>query len=556
MTLSCEDLQARLLALHRANLDLIKDISLDTLLKKIALVASEQVGAEYAALAVLDDAGELLDFVTIGMSETQIAKMPHQPKGLGILGALMDTDKPIRLRNLSDDPRSIGFPEQHPPMRSFLGVPILTANHQLGQIYLTNKIGANEFSEEDEQIIQMLAGYAAAAIQNARLYGNLHDRDIALTQRSEDLTLLNDVASVLVPTQGIDEIVNKTLALVMDYLNVEAGEIFLLDEKTKILSLRLHRGEAAEAFWTRSQFKLNEGFVGIAAAENKTFVSEKLDKDMRYLRPAVLEAGFRQFVCLPLTSGEKMIGVLSTAKRGDEPFDDRSIQLLNAVCNWAGLAIDNSRMHTDARRLAVLEERNRIGMDMHDGVIQTIFGVGLGLENVRHLIDEDPNKAKESVLVAIDGLNQSIRDLRTYILDLRPRQLGEENLLVGIRRLLTEYRVNTLAEAMLTGKESDFAHLEQDHALVFFHIAQEALANTAKHAKAKRVSINLWATQERMLMEIEDNGNGFDLDKMSMTIGHGLSNMHTRIRNAGGDVEIISAPDEGTTILTWLPREG
>ena len=272
MTLSCEDLQARLLALHRANLDLIKDISLDTLLKKIALVASEQVGAEYAALAVLDDAGELLDFVTIGMTKTQIAKMRHQPKGLGILGALMDTDKPIRLTNLSDDPRSIGFPEQHPPMRSFLGVPILTANHQLGQIYLTNKIGANEFSEEDEQIIQMLAGYAAAAIQNARLYGNLHDRDIALTQRSEDLALLNDIASVLVPTQGLDEIVNKTLALVMDYLNVEAGEIFLLDEKTQILQLRLHRGEAAEAFWTRSRVKLNEGFLGMAAAKNKTLV--------------------------------------------------------------------------------------------------------------------------------------------------------------------------------------------------------------------------------------------------------------------------------------------
>ena len=556
MTLSCEDLQARLLALHRANLDLIKNISLDALLKKIVLVASEQVAAQYAALAVLDDEGELVDFVTIGMTDTQIEKMPHQPKGLGILGALMDSDKPIRLTNMGDDPRSIGFPEHHPPMRSFLGVPILTANHQLGQIYLTNKIGEDAFSEEDEQIIQMLAGYAAAAIQNARLYGNLQDRDIALTQRSEDLTLLNDIAAVLVPTQGLDEIVHKTLALVMDYLNVEAGEIFLLDEESQTLRLVLHRGEAAEAFWTQSRFKVGEGVVGIVARENETLTSEDLSKDMRYVRAAVVEAGFRQLVCLPLTSGDKMIGVLGTAKRGDEPFDDRSIQLLNAVCNWAGLAIDNSRMHTDARRLAVLEERNRIGMDMHDGVIQTIFGVGLGLENVRHLIDEDPNKAKESVRVAINGLNQSIRDLRTYILDLRPRQLGEENLLVGIRRLLTEYRVNTLSEAMLTGKESDFATLEQDHALIFFHIAQESLANTAKHAKAKRVSVNLWATPERMLMEIEDNGKGFNLDKMSMTLGHGLSNMHTRIRKAGGEVEITSAPDEGTTVLAWLPRDG
>ena len=555
MTLSCEDLQARLLALHRANLDLIKDISLDTLLKRIANIAKEQVEAQYAALGVLDEEGSLIDFVSVGMTKKELAKMPNNPKGLGLLGALMDSDEPIRLTNLADDPRSVGFPEHHPTMRSFLGVPILTANHQLGQLYLTNKIGGEAFSEEDEQIIQMLAGYAAAAIQNARLYGNLRERDITLTQHSEDLALLNDIASALVPTQGLDEIVHKTLALVMNYLNVEAGEIFLLDEETQTLRLVLHRGEEAEAFWTRSRFKMKEGFVGIVAAENRTLVSEGLSKDMRYLRSAVVDAGFRQFACLPLTSGEKMIGVLGTAKRGDKPFDDRSIQLLTAVGNWAGLAIDNSRMHTDARRLAVLEERERIGMDMHDGVIQSVFGVGLGLENVRHLIDEDPNAAKEGVKVAIDGLNQAIRDLRTYILDLRPRQLGEENLLVGLRRLLTEYRVNTLSEAMLTGKESDFTHLGQNHALVLFHIAQEALANTAKHAQAKRVSINLWTTPKRVLMEIEDNGNGFDLDKMSMTLGHGLSNMHTRIRNVGGEVEITSAPNKGATILAWLPRD-
>ena len=129
--------------------------------------------------------------------------MPHKPKGLGILGALMGSDKPIRLPNMADDPRSIGFPKHHPPMRSFLGVPILAATRQLGQIYLTNKKGAESFSEEDEQIIQMLAGYAAAAIQNARLYDNLKERDIALTQRSEDLALLNDIAAALVPTLGL-----------------------------------------------------------------------------------------------------------------------------------------------------------------------------------------------------------------------------------------------------------------------------------------------------------------------------------------------------------------
>ncbi len=555
MKTTCEKLQSRLLALHRSNLGLIKDISLDTLLKRIVTVAKEQADAQYAALGVLDEAGNLIDFVSIGFSDKELARITQKPRGEGLLGALMDAKEPIRVPNLGADPRSVGFPKHHPAMRTFLGVPILAANHQLGQIYLTNKIGGGEFSAEDEQIIQMLAGYAAAAIQNARLYDNLKERDRVLTQHSEDLTLLNDIASVLVPAQGLDDIVHKTLALVMDYLNVEAGEIFLLDEESQTLRLILHRGESAEAFWTRSQFKVGEGFVGLVAERNEPIISEDLSQDMRYLRSAVVEAGFHQFVCLPLTSGDKMIGVLGTAKRGDEPFDERSIQLLTAVGNWAGLAIENSRMHTDARRLAVLEERERIGMDMHDGVIQSIFGVGLGLENVRHLIDEDPHAAKEGVKVAIDGLNQAIRDLRTYILDLRPRQLGEENLLAGIRRLVTEYRVNTLSEAMLTGKESEVENLSKNGGLIFFHICQEALANTAKHAKAKRVSVNLWTTPDRVLMEIKDNGKGFSLDKMSMTLGHGLSNMHTRIRKVGGEVEIDSAPGEGTTVLAWLPRE-
>jgi len=555
MTLSCEQLQARLLALHRANLELIKDISLETLLERIAQVASEQAEAEYAALAVLDDDGGMEEFVTVGMTEAQIKRMPHKPKGLGMLGALMDAQRPIRLDVLGNDPRSVGFPKHHPPMRSFLGVPILAATRQLGQIYLTNKKGAESFSEEDEQIIQMLAGYAAAAIQNARLYDNLKERDIALTQRSEDLALLNDIAAALVPTLGLDEIVNKTLALVMDYLHVEAGEIFLLDEETETLRLVLHRGEAAQAFWTRSRFQLGEGFVGRSASNNETLVGKALSQEMNDLRPAVVEAGFRQFICIPLTSGEKMIGVLGTAKRGDDPFDQRSVQLLTALGNWAGLAIENSRLHTDARRLAVLEERERIGMDMHDGVIQSIFGVGLLLENVRLLVDEDPKEAKEGIKTAINGLNQSIRNLRTYILDLRPRQLGEENLMVGLRRLLTEYRVNTLAEAMLTGKEKDVKFLNHQKAMIFFHVCQEALANTAKHARAKRVSVNVWTTPDRVLMEIQDNGTGFDLDKMRMTLGHGLSNMHTRIRNVGGEVEIISAPGEGTTVLAWMPRE-
>jgi GAF domain-containing protein len=186
MTLSCEQLQDRLLALHRANLELIKDVSLDTLLERIATVASEQADAQYAALVTFDDEGNVANFVSVGMDDALTKNITMQPKKTGLLNALKDTNDPIRLSSAAKNLNQVRFPERHPAVRSFLGVPILSTNRQLGQIYLTNKRKAETFSEEDEQIMQMLAGYAAAAIQNARLYGNLRERDIALTQRSED----------------------------------------------------------------------------------------------------------------------------------------------------------------------------------------------------------------------------------------------------------------------------------------------------------------------------------------------------------------------------------
>jgi signal transduction histidine kinase len=379
MLLTREQLQERLIALHKASLELVKDTALDHLLERIAKLACEQSDAKYAALGVLDDDGKLVKFITVGMTDDEIKRMAHPPVGRGLIGELMNTETPLRVPVIREHPRSSGFPNYHPNMTSFLGVPIRAANRQLGQIYLTDKIDASEFTADDEKIIQMLAAYAAAAIQNARLHENTH-------------------------------------------------------------------------------------------------------------------------------------------------------------------------------RLAVLEERERIGMDLHDGIIQSIYGVGLSLESALHSFEEDPKDAKTRVQHSIESLNQAIRDLRGYILDLRPRQMGSEGLMSGLNRLVTEFRANTLAKVQLMGSDNDIKDLPQAHSMVLFHIAQEALANIAKHAKAKQVEVSLWATDERVLMEIHDNGRGFEMEKMSVTIGHGLANMQTRARSVGGDVDISSVMSEGTTVLAWVPR--
>ena len=379
MLLTREQLQERLIALHEASLELVKDVSLDHLLERIAKVACEQADARYAALGVLDEDGKLVKFITVGMTDDEIKRIAHPPVGRGLIGELMNTDVPLRVPVIQDHPHSSGFPEYHPPMVSFLGVPIRALNHQLGQIYLTEKIGASTFTADDERIIQMLAAYAAAAIQNARLHENTH-------------------------------------------------------------------------------------------------------------------------------------------------------------------------------RLAVLEERDRIGMDLHDGIIQSIYGVGLSLENALHSFEEDPQDAKQRVQRSIESLNQAIRDLRAYILDLRPRQMGSEGLLSGLNRLITEFRANTLATVQLSGSDNELQELPQPRSMALFHICQEALANAAKHAKAKQVDISIWSTEERVLMEIHDNGRGFEMETMNATIGHGLANMQTRARSVGGDVDISSVVGEGTTVLAWVPR--
>jgi two-component system sensor histidine kinase DevS len=554
MLLTRQQLEERLIALHQASLQLVGDVSLETLLERIASVACDQVQARYAAIGVIGNDGKLSQFIPVGLTQNEIRRMPHPPEGHGLLGALMNTDQTIRIPEISADHRSFGFPRNHPRMNSFLGVPIRLGETQLGQIYLTEKLDHHEFTADDESIIQMLAAYAAVAINNARNYEELKQRDQALTRRNQDLALLNNIAGVLTASLKLDEILHKTLSLVMDYMVVESGEIFLLEEDKKTLRLVLHRGQAAEVFWTRNRFQYGEGMIGMVAKTGEAAVSHDLAHDMRYLRDAVVDAGFKQMACFPLTSSGNLVGVLSAVTRSSTPLNEHDIQVITAIGSWAGLAIDNARLHSDARRLAVLEERDRIGMDLHDGIIQSIYGVGLVLEHARLIATEEPEKSAERIQQAINSLNHTIRDIRSYILDLRPRQFGDENLMDGLRRLMMEFRVNTLAEANLSGAPDDLRDVPGSNAMALFHICQEALANAAKHAHAKKVEVTVWTSAERVMLEIQDNGYGFEMERMNMNLGHGLSNMHTRAHHVGGDVEIASIPGEGTSILAWVPR--
>ncbi|OGN93647.1 MAG: hypothetical protein A2Y88_15235 [Chloroflexi bacterium RBG_13_48_10] len=551
--LTREQIEARLVALHRASLELVSDLSLEAVLERIAHLAREQAGARYAALGVLDDKGKLVKFIPVGMTADEVRQMVHPPIGIGLIGAIAKERRTIRVPDISRDARGTGFPPNHPQMTSFLGVPILSGNQLLGQIYLTDKEDYTEFTRDDERVIETLAAYAAVAIVNARMYEDLMERDETLSQRNKDLGLLNDIGEMLSSSNQVDEILEKILDHVMSYLDVEAGEIFLTEEDGLSLRMAIHRGDAADVFWTKDQFRMGEGFVGLVAESAKPLVSNSLQQDLRFLRRQVIQAGFKCVACIPLTAHGNVVGVMGVATRHEQRLNQREIGLLTAIGTWAGTAIENVRLNQQGRRLAVLEERERIGMDLHDGIIQSIYAVGLALDYARMEVESNPDKALVKLEQAIEGLNSTIRDIRTYIMDLRPRQFRGENLKESLQRLIDETHNNTRLEIILTGPDEGDLILPTLVATALFHICQEALANIAKHAQAQQAKIHLWTAPGRVLLEISDDGAGFNLSQMRMALGHGLANMVTRARKVGGDIEINSEPGKGTSILAWAP---
>ena len=556
VTLTREQLEERLSTLHQASLELVGVLSLDEVLQRIVKMAREQAGARYAALGLMDEKGQIERFIPVGMTSHQVEQIGDFPIGRGMLGALMDARHPIRIPEISQDPRSEGFPPNHPEMHPFLGVPIMSGDRVLGLIYLTEKEDHFEFTRADERVIEILAAYAAVAISNAQLYQDVLARDRSLEKRNQDLALINNMAAAVTSSLEIDIIVDQTLRRVLSYLDVEAGEIFLADESGHVFQLALHLGESVESLWTRDSFSLGEGPIGQVAESGKPLVSIDPQREVGYFRYEVIESGLCCVACIPLATRGSVVGVMCVAAKEPHDFDERVLDLLVSIGTWAGLSIENVRLGRQAQRLAVLEERERIGMDLHDGIIQSIYAVGLALDFARGTIEEEPTAARTKIDQAIEGLDTTIRDIRSYILDMRPRQLRGEDLMQGLEQLVEEFNANSRSQAILLGSRNGMEGLPTANATTLFHICQEALANAAKHAKAGLVDVQLLTSDQRVILEVTDDGLGFDLRKMNVTLGHGLSNMHFRAQKVGGDVEINSEPGSGTTVMAWVPRYG
>lgn len=495
---------AQLETLNAAALSITQELSLQDSLQEVVNRSKELLSARYSALKVVPMSDEDTDLLAAGLSTEEAAAIGPAPEGRGLLGVVMRTGAPLRVAEIGSHPESSGFPPGHPRMTSFLGVPVRSKGQVLGILCLGDKLGAAEFSAEDEQLALMLANQAAVAIENARLYararrtGEYLER---LIEGSQDAIIALDAEGrVRLWNAGAESLYGWTRAevdgQVLPMCPPDGQECLLRDLLTVTGGKALANVEAVH--WCKD---------GSAV-------------------PVLL-------------SVSPVLGAGGTAPTALLVVKDVTAQ---------------KRVEAQRRRLALLEERERIGMDLHDGAIQSLYAVGLGLEAARSMLPK-ATPARERIGQATSQLDAVIQEIRRYILELRPRGLTGTSLPEGLadlaQRLDDDARVSvTLAVSEAVG------HLPPATTAHLLQVAGEALSNVLRHAAATGAHISVGREGHRVIMRIRDNGRGFDPDAAFAAGRMGLRNMRARAHLLGGDCAIISAPGQGTEVRVEVPMEG
>lgn len=525
------------------------ELSLDAVLQKVVDVARDLVKARYGALSVLDAAGNIEQFVTSGISAEHRRRIGDLPKGRGLLGVIINKGTTIRLDDLGADPRRFGFPPDHPQMRSLLGVPITWAGRAIGNLYLTEKEDG-VFTESDEEIVKLLGTQAAVAVRNAELYG-AQKRNTA--EWRELFELGREVTAAATSLRSLlDSVVQKARRL----LGTDCACVMLVDSEGVSIEMAAQDGLTTEAM-RKLRLLPDYGLQGLALRSTKPIVVDDYARDERLKgrRVQLIKAeGLVSQVCAPLRGKSGPLGTLTVANRSATEFSGRSVELVEALANWVAVAIESSRMQTQLESLARLEERERIAMDLHDGVIQSIYAVGLQLEDAADGIEEAPNSARARIEGAINSLNGVIKDIRSYIFDLRPSASRIEDLPAAIRELAELLRVNTLIEADVTMDGTLNGRLSDAQSIGLYHIVQEALNNIGKHSNASTARVALSSDGRTLRLEVHDNGVGLPREDREHG-GQGIRNMQDRASALGASIAFESAAQKGTTIRIVMPLD-
>ncbi len=512
-------------------------LELSATLHRIVEAASYLADARYAALGVLGSNGKVAEFITVGLDAATVARIPHKPVGRGLLGLLIERPEPVRVAHMADHPASSGFPANHPPMDSFLGVPVRVRGEVFGNLYLCDKRDASEFTEEDERVVLALASAAGVAVENARLYEGVR-------RRERRLVALREFTTAVLSDRETGDVLQLLVDRVRELADADAAGLFLASPEG-VLALEVANGEPY------SQLLGTPALVGgLVPTVVETGQSLVVDDLTRSLRPAgAARLGYGPAMVVPLAEGSTLGALFLTNLAGGPSFRPEQLATAEAFAGQAAFALALAESRRDRERLAVLEDRDRIARDLHDLVIQRIFATGMRLQGVARLVHDRP-EALDRVSRAVDELDATIREVRATIFDLHQSDSGEEPVSVRARVLReTADAASTLGfQPSVTFEGAVDALVPEvvgDHLVA---AVREGLSNVARHARARRAGVEIIVRQGQCVLTVIDDGVGLQ----GSTRRSGVENLAVRARQLGGSADVHSRADETSgTVLVW-----
>jgi signal transduction histidine kinase len=539
--------ESRLRALLEASTAIASDLSLESLLQRLVTVAADLTGARYAALGVIDRSGQQLErFVTTGIDDETHKAIGDLPRGRGILGALITEATPLRLHDLSDDPRSVGFPANHPPMHTFLGVPILLRGVAYGNFYLTEKADGEDFTEEDQEIVSLLAAQAAVAVENARLYE-------ASTQWSRQLESLNEIGNALATETDVGRLLDLVARRLRELLDARIVAVMLPAGETE-LRFAAVAGEGGEGFLGQTMGRASSK-SGRVYELGRSERSDAVLDDPEVDHVVVRGLGARTGLWVPLVVRSSTIGLIAVHdKLGSDPrFTDNDVRLAETFASRAAVAVDLSqRIARDAlRRIVDAQEleRRRLARELHDETGQALSSILLGLKALDEKVEGDG--AQGAVADVRELVVATLHDVRRLAVELRPKVLDDFGLVPALERLTEAFGAQTgIRVRFESGLGPERLPAEVETAL--YRIVQESLTNIVKHSHARNVSVVLIRKPGAVAAVIEDDGQGFDPASVRDG-GFGLEGMRERVGLLDGRLQVESAEGGGATLVAEVP---
>ena len=537
----------RLRILVEAGIALSSELSLDALLQRLVDTAAELTGARYAALGVIDKTGQALErFLTTGIDAETHAAIGDLPRGGGILGVLIREAKPLRLADLTRDPRSVGFPPNHPEMTTFLGVPIVLRGVAYGNLYLTEKRGGGPFTSEDEELTQLLAAQAAVAIENARLYESS-------TRWLRQLESLNEIGNALTSEVELEPLLALVARNLRELVDARLVLIVLPESEDTLRVAAADGANADEVIATRLELRTSKAgrVLERGRSERVDVVVDDPEVDHQLTR----RLGASSALYVPLVVHGRAIGVVvAHDKVGSDPrFVEEDVRLAEVFADRAATAVDLAkRVSRDVVQRVVEaqeQERARLARELHDETGQALTSILLGLKGLEDVVDTSEGSA--SVAALRELVVSTLRSVRGLAVELRPTALDDFGLVPALERLADTFPEKTGVEVAIEAQLGE-ARLEPSVETTLYRLVQEALTNVLKHADARHVSISLVLKDGSVSAVVEDDGRGFSPETPRRE-ALGLVGMRERVGLVGGRISIESAPGAGTTLAVEVP---